>query len=112
MSRSEVYFNMIEDDLNPEEITAKLLVVIEELLNAEGIHPNEVQQKMLASHVKAMVERAKTRDPLPEVEPELFEDISPKSMSLAKDVIKMLNDLPIEEAYLLSVHFEVASAND
>jgi PRD domain protein (TIGR03582 family) len=112
MSRSEVYFHMIEDDLNPEEVTAKLLVAIDELLNAEGIHPNEVQHKMLASHVKAMVERAKTREPLPEVERELFEDISAKSMSLAERVIKMLNDLPIEEAYLLSVHFEVASAND
>lgn len=112
MSRSDVYFNMVEDDLNPEEITDKLLVVINDLLNAEGIHPNEVQQKMLASHVKAMVERAKTREPLPEVEPELFEDISPKSMSLAKDVVNMLNDLPVEEAYLLSVHFEVASANE
>lgn len=109
---SEVYFNMIVDDLNPEEVTEQLLVAVKELLASEGIYPNDVQQTMLASHLKAMVHRAKTREPLPEVDPELFEDISPKSMSLAERVVDMLNDLPIEEAYLLSVHFEVASANE
>jgi len=108
---SETYFNMIEDDLNPEEVTEQLLVAINALLASEGVYPNDVQQTMLASHVKAMVNRAKTREPLPEVDPELFEDISPKSMSLAERTVNMLNDLPIEEAYLLSVHYEVASAN-
>lgn len=94
------------------ERTDKLLEEIQRMLKAENIFTNDVQQQMLASHVKAMVLRSITGEPLPEVEKELFDEISPESMKMAEQVINWLGNLPIEEAYLLSVHFEVAKSNN
>ncbi|MDR3430636.1 MAG: PRD domain-containing protein [Rouxiella aceris] len=93
-------------------ITEKLLTDIQKMLNAENIFTNDVQQQMLTSHVKAMVLRSITGEPLPEVEKELFDEISSGSMKMAEQVVDMLGNLPIEEAYLLSVHFEVAKDNN
>ena len=52
-----------------------------------------------------------TGEPLPEVEAELFDEISPDSMRLAREVVAQFGNLPDEEAWLLSVHFEVAKDN-
>ncbi|MEJ4045735.1 glycine dehydrogenase [Erwinia sp. SLM-02] len=81
------------------------------LFAERAIVPNAVQQQMLNSHVKAMALRSLTGEPLPEVEAELFEDISPESMTLAQQVVDLFGNLPKEEAWLLSVHFEVAKEN-
>ncbi|CAE1150643.1 glycine dehydrogenase [Serratia sp. JUb9] len=94
------------------EITTQLLADITEMLNAENIYTNEVQQQMLESHVRAMVLRSITGEPLPEVDKSLFDEISQHSMQLAQRVVDQLKTLPIEEAYLLSVHFEVAKDNN
>jgi len=94
------------------ERTEQLLADIQKMLNAENIFTNDVQQQMLTSHVKAMVLRSITGEPLPEVEKELFDEISAESMTMAEKVVDMLGNLPIEEAYLLSVHFEVAKDNN
>ncbi|EIC86693.1 PRD domain-containing protein [Serratia sp. M24T3] len=94
------------------ERTEQLLADIQRMLNAENIFTNDVQQQMLTSHVKAMVLRSITGEPLPEVEKELFDEISPESMKMAEEVVNWLGNLPIEEAYLLSVHFEVAKDNN
>ncbi len=94
------------------EVTEKLLAYIQSMLNAENIYTNDVQQQMLASHVKAMVLRSITGEPLPEVEKELFDEISADSMRRAEHIVDLFGNLPIEEAYLLSVHFEVAKDNN
>lgn len=57
--------------------TDQILARIDILLAEQGIRPNEVQQQMLASHVKAMVWRSHSGEPLPEVDLSLFEEISP-----------------------------------
>lgn len=95
-----------------EATTEKVLKDIQVMLNAENIFTNDVQQQMLASHVKAMVLRSITGEPLPEVEKELFDEISAESMRMAERVVDLFGNLPIEEAYLLSVHFEVAKDNN
>ncbi len=92
-------------------LAERVMKQIEALFTAEAIYPNAVQQQMLASHVRAMALRSLTGEPLPEVEGELFEDISPESMRLAQQVVDLFGNLPREEAWLLSVHFEVAKAN-
>ncbi|CAI1064376.1 PRD domain protein, EF_0829/AHA_3910 family [Serratia entomophila] len=93
-------------------ITARVLADIGAMLNAEGIYTNEVQQQMLESHIRAMVLRSITGEPLPEVDKSLFDEISAESMQMAERVVNQFNTLPIEEAYLLSVHFEVAKDNN
>ncbi|ANR79878.1 glycine dehydrogenase [Kosakonia sacchari] len=81
------------------------------LLSSQNITPNAVQQQMLTSHVRAMAHRSVTGEPLPEVDASLFDEISADSMSLARDVVAAFGNLPEEEAWLLSVHFEVAKDN-
>ena len=88
------------------------LARIHNLLADQGIRPNDVQQQMLASHVKAMVWRSYSGESLPEVDLNLFEEISPLSLRLAEQVVAWLDRLAYEEAHLLSVHFEVAKENE
>lgn len=108
---SEPIFKMIDDNLDPETVTAKVLAIVNSWFEAESITQNDVQKEMMASHVKAMVHRAKTLEPLPEVDVSLFDEISEASLHLAKKTVGLFNTLPVEEAYLLSVHFEVAREN-
>lgn len=89
-----------------------VLARIQSLLGERGIRPNEVQQQMLASHVKAMVWRSHSGELLPEVDLSLFEEISPLSLQLAEQVVAWLDKLAYEETHLLSVHFEVAKENE
>ncbi|MBV4368099.1 glycine dehydrogenase [Erwiniaceae bacterium CMYE1] len=94
-----------------QALADKVMAQITELFAVRKIYPNAVQQQMLVSHVRAMALRSLTGEPLPEVEADLFEDISPDSMSLAQQVVDLFGNLPKEEAWLLSVHFEVAKEN-
>ncbi|MBI0155281.1 PRD domain-containing protein [Gilliamella sp. W8128] len=102
---------MIEDDLDPEVVTAQTIEIINRWLTDHQITQNDVQKAMLLSHVKAMVERAKTLEKLPEVDPSLFDELSEQSLMLARKTVQLFNSLPMEEAYLLAVHYEVAIAN-
>jgi len=95
-----------------QALADRVMTQINELFAAGHIYPNAVQQQMLTSHVRAMALRSLTGEPLPEVEAELFEDISPESMALARQVVDLFGNLPQEEAWLLSVHFEVAKENE
>lgn len=103
--------NTAENDQAIQALADKVMAQIAELFIARKIIPNAVQQQMLTSHVRAMALRSLTGEPLPEVEAELFEDISPESMLLAQQVVDLFGNLPKEEAWLLSVHFEVAKEN-
>lgn len=94
-----------------QSLAARVMTQITELFTRRNIHPNAVQQQMLTSHVRAMALRSVTGEALPEVEEDLFEDISPESMVLAKQIVDLFGNLPKEEAWLLSVHFEVAKEN-
>lgn len=82
------------------------------LLESHQIYPDAVQQKMLHTHLKAMVERSHSGESLPEIETEMFDEISELSHQLAKDVVSWVGQLAFEETYLLSVHFEVAKENE
>ncbi|UJD91150.1 PRD domain-containing protein [Rahnella aquatilis] len=93
-------------------ITEQVLKDIQAIQSAKNIYTTDVQLQMLTSHVKAMVLRSITGEPLPDVEKDLFDEISAESMQMAEEVVSWFGNLPIEEAYLLSVHFEVARDNE
>lgn len=94
------------------EKTRQVLEAIASMFAEEGIYPNAVQQQMLESHMRAMVHRSLTGEPLPEVDISLFDEISEESMQMAQRIVDIFGNLPVEEAYLLSVHFEVAKDNN
>lgn len=93
------------------ELADRMLAQVYALLRECNIIPNAVQEQMLTSHVRAMAHRSVTGEPLPEVDASLFDEISAESMALARDVVAEFGNLPEEEAWLLSVHFEVAKDN-
>ncbi len=93
------------------ELADRMLAQVYALLSEHHIIPNAVQEQMLTSHVRAMVHRSVTGEPLPEVDASLFDEISAESMALARDIVAAFGNLPEEEAWLLSVHFEVAKDN-
>lgn len=93
------------------QLADRMLLWIDELLQRHNIIPNAVQTQMLTSHVRAMAHRSVTGEPLPEVDAGLFDEISADSMRLARAVVAEFANLPDEEAWLLSVHFEVAKEN-
>ncbi|CAH0532780.1 hypothetical protein VST7929_00626 [Vibrio stylophorae] len=82
------------------------------LLGEHGIYPDSLQQKMLATHIKAMAWRAYSGESLPELDMEMFDEISKLALSLAEQVCSWMDNLAYEEAHLLSVHFEVAKENE
>lgn len=93
------------------ELADRMLAQVYSLLSEHHIIPNAVQEQMLTSHVRAMAHRSVTGEPLPEVDASLFDEISAESMALARDIVAAFGNLPEEEAWLLSVHFEVAKDN-
>jgi PRD domain protein (TIGR03582 family) len=107
---------MVNETSSQNEQVARLgeemLAWIKALLKTQEIVPNAVQEQMLDSHVRAMAFRSVTGEPLPEVDASLFEEISQDSMRLAEQAVAKFGNLPVEEAWLLSVHFEVAKDND
>ncbi|HBV39386.1 MAG TPA: glycine dehydrogenase [Erwinia sp.] len=111
MKDGAVALKTIDEQQAVQELADKVMLQTHELFAASHIYPNAVQQKMLASHVQAMASRSLTGETLPEVEADLFDDISPASLSLARQVVKLFGNLPEEEAWLLSVHVEVAKEN-
>lgn len=94
-----------------EQLAEKMLQQVYALLSRRNIIPNAVQEQMLTSHVRAMAHRSISGEPLPEVDASLFEEISEDSMMLAREVVAQFGNLPEEESWLLSVHFEVAKDN-
>ncbi|MDE9552880.1 transcriptional antiterminator [Xenorhabdus bovienii] len=111
MLKPPIRFNMAKGNLDPEAVSQRLLALIKQWLEAAGAYTTQVQQQMLTTHIRAMVIRAKTGEPLPEVDNSLFDEVSPESIALAAQVVETLPGLAVEEAYLLSVHFEVARSN-
>nr|WP_222939087.1 glycine dehydrogenase [Duffyella gerundensis] len=104
----------VSNTATPEQIQAladRVLGQINRLFAAQQISPNPVQQQMLASHVKAMALRSLTGEALPDVDADLFDEISPASIALAQQVVDLFGNLPVEEAWLLSVHIDVAREN-
>ncbi|OCG26507.1 hypothetical protein A9G45_00260 [Gilliamella sp. HK2] len=108
---TQIKFRMFEDNLESELVTQQTINIINSWLVQHQIIQNDVQKAMLFSHVKAMVERAKTLEKLPEIDPALFDELSEESLELARKTVALFDNLPIEEAYLLAVHYEVAKAN-
>ena len=111
MNNGAVIHDVGEQAAQTERLADKMLQQVFALLSRHGIVPNDVQEQMLTSHVRAMAHRSISGEPLPEVDASLFEEISPDSMTLARAVVAQFGNLPDEDAWLLSVHFENAKEN-
>ncbi|MGO3602164.1 MAG: PRD domain-containing protein [Enterococcus malodoratus] len=80
-------------------------------LAAVKIEPTELQWTILINHLNEMLKRSKEQEKIPEVDPEMFSEVSQEALDLAEGVVKRISDLSQDEMYVLSIHFETAKQN-
>ncbi|MEN3930169.1 hypothetical protein WJT86_03725 [Microvirga sp. W0021] len=102
---------------NPDEaainaLSAKVMAQIPAILDKADKFMTDVQMEKLESHMQAMARRSLTSESLPEFDTSLFDEVSPISKSLAQEVTDLFGNLPVEEALLLSIHFETAQSKN
>ncbi|WP_368756406.1 PRD domain-containing protein [Enterococcus avium] len=76
------------------------------------IEPTELQWTILINHLNEMLKRSKEQETIPEVDPEMFSEVSKEALQLADDVVRKIDNLSQDEMYVLSIHFETAKQNE
>lgn len=110
MSLSEDAEKIIKESFYQEKLNG-IILRVEELLEKEGIRPTEIQWTILINHLNEMIRRSVEGERLPEVDTELFGEVSEVALSLAEVIVDEVSNLPIAEKYVLSIHFETARNN-
>lgn len=90
------------------EIAKEKLDITFQLLQEADIHMTQLQKLTLSSHICAMVNRNFDGGEIPPIDKEMFKDVSAHSIGLALEICQLLPNLPEDEKYLLSIHFEAA----
>lgn len=80
-------------------------------LEKEKIEPTELQWTILVNHLNEMLRRSKEQESIPEVDPEMFSEVSQEALRLADGVVRKISNLTQDEMYVLSIHFETAKQN-
>ena len=76
------------------------------------IEPTELQWTILINHLNEMLKRSKEQETIPEVDPEMFSEVSKEALQLAEGVVRKIDNLSQDEMYVLSIHFETAKQNE
>ncbi|MBU5582400.1 PRD domain-containing protein [Enterococcus sp. S181_ASV_20] len=76
------------------------------------IEPTELQWTILINHLNEMLKRSKEQETIPEVDPEMFSEVSKEALQLADGVVRKIDNLSQDEMYVLSSHFETAKQNE
>ena len=76
------------------------------------IEPTELQWTILINHLNEMLKRSKEQETIPEVDPEMFSEVSKEALQLADGVVRKIDNLSQDEMYVLSIHFETAKQNE
>lgn len=90
-----------------DELT-DILAYVDDLLEQEEIQPNETQRMVLTNHLNEMIKRAKESELIPSVDKTMFAEVSKESLKIAKKLVEKIGNLPEDEIYILSIHFESA----
>jgi PRD domain protein (TIGR03582 family) len=76
------------------------------------IEPTELKWTILINHLNEMLKRSKEQETIPEVDPEMFSEVSKEALQLADGVVRKIDNLSQDEMYVLSIHFETAKQNE
>ncbi|EOH87687.1 PRD domain-containing protein [Enterococcus pallens] len=82
------------------------------LLEDKQIYPTDLQWTILINHLSEMVIREKEKRAILEVDPAMFSEVSEEAMLISQLVVKKVGELPKDEIYVLSIHFESAKQNE
>ena len=102
---------MIIDESEDRERTEEVVAHTLSLMSVQAIVPTEIQVVVLTNHLNEMVKRARLSEKMMMIDPSMFSDVSSESLALATEVVQMIGNLPEDELYLLSIHFETAKYN-
>ncbi|MBO0451998.1 MULTISPECIES: PRD domain-containing protein [Enterococcus] len=94
-----------------QEELESLINWLKEELSAVNIAPTELQWTILINHLNEMLKRSKEQERIPEVDPEMFSEVSQEALRLADGVVQKISNLTQDEMYVLSIHFETAKQN-
>lgn len=89
----------------------QILVKVEGLLNDHDLKPTDTQWLIMVNHINEMIKRKHTKTSLEGIDVSLFQEISDTALNISQTIVKEIGDLPIEESYLLSIHFETIKQN-
>lgn len=89
----------------------ELIDWLKDELAAAKIEPTELQWTILINHLNEMLKRSKEEETIPEVDPNMFSEVSSEALDLADGVVKKISNLSQDEMYVLSIHFETAKQN-
>ena len=64
------------------------------------------------NHLNEILKRSKEQETIPEVDPEMFSEVSKEALQLADGVVRKIDNLSQDEMYVLSIHFETAKQNE
>lgn len=90
------------------EKTIEAVSLANKLLKKSQIEIIDYRWQALVNHISVMVERAFTGEKLDFVEKEMFAEVSQRSLAIAEGIVNCIGNLPENEMYLLSIHFETA----
>ncbi len=93
----------------PETVAA--LTYVFKLMRQAKIEPTELQLVILINHVSEMVDRSVTGEQLPDIDPEMFDGVSPVALRIATQLVEHIGNLADSEKYVVSIHFETAMHN-
>ncbi|EOL49054.1 PRD domain-containing protein [Enterococcus caccae] len=100
-------------DESPNKVALEAsLEKISELLVEQSIQPTELQWTILINHVNEMIKRSIADEKMSGVDPVMFEEVSEEALTIADKVVQYIGNLPQDEMYVLSIHFEAARQNE
>ncbi|KAF1302577.1 PRD domain-containing protein [Candidatus Enterococcus willemsii] len=89
----------------------EMIAYTNQLMKEYNIEATELQWTILINHLNEMIRREKSQERIPQVDPEMFAEVSAEALSIAEAVTRKIGELPIDEKYVLSIHFESAKQN-
>ncbi|MCG4281746.1 PRD domain-containing protein [Lacticaseibacillus saniviri] len=98
---------MLDESSVAKEAEEEIIYALN-LAKQQNIQFTEVQTEVLANHVIEMVMRSQSGEQMAAVDPELFAEVSPVSLQIARQITEHIGHLSEAEPYVLSIHFEAA----
>lgn len=77
-------------------------------LKKENLKLTNLQYTLLSNHLAEMVSRSMRNEKLAKVDDNLFNEVSNKSLNLARKIVGKIGNLASSESLVLSIHFENA----
>ena len=104
---NDAIIEILDKSYNKEK-TVDAVTYVSNMLKEKGIKITDYRWQSLVNHIAAIVERSFTGEKLEGIEADMFGDVSKKSLDIAEAIVNKIGNLPQNEMYLLSIHFETA----